>query len=872
YFWGASDIDNINDDLPSEDYPGLGARDGVLVWNDIDVSGLGNLRLEMAVAQGQGTFEPDNHFRIQIRFDAEGGDAPSFGDGEWITIGGFRSTSTNTPGRYFAGPLRLVTEDDPRLTSQFQEWAWDIWGFGDTIDMRIIMNSNWRDEDYYVDNVRLIGDDAVNRVAVTLPSYELTEPTESESVTVTFTAESAAPAGGLTLDVMADDWLPVTLPMPETVTIPEGQTTLSVDLDHVADGRFTGEKIIEARFSGDGISRESLRFKVENTTPKPEVLIMEVLNVIPGTIPSDLEGDANGDGASAFPGDQFVELVNFESFDVDVSGWTIHDDLGPRHEFPEGTIIPAGRALVTFGGGTPVGIFGGADVLTVSSGTTGFAFNSLRAEIAGLFAPFGGEMEIIDLPFEAEILEETLQLDPSNPAYGESTSYHRTSDAPDGTFELHSLIGAADNALFSPGARVDGTPYFTPTNTVNVSLSADTASETDGAVQGDITLGSAAGAGGLTLTVSTNATDDEIALSASEVTVPEGQTSASFTVTPINDNLLDGDVPVTVVVEGPADSDVLGGFDIITITDVESNPFTFEITEFLIDLDGTGLDPNLDGNSEQAVADQFIEIVNRSGFPVHVGGWSLVMRVGDEFATPRLGHRFAPGTVLNDEGAAVIFGEIFNSDVPDDSFGGAFYEDASNDDGNGGLHAQAGDAVFIDLVNEFGFPILELEIPSNLTAQGQSVAVVNGTPQLHLEAAGSSLLLVSPGTAPDGTPYAGNGAFAPAEALTQIEAYSPPHWFLDGEFGWVTTESYPWVWGGDYENGGNWGWLYLAEFPWVFSQNEDDWWWYFDNGLDGLYFFSTNRDRVIYTEINGVYPFVFDFELDTWIDPNAGND
>ncbi len=847
WFWGASDIDNINEDLPSDLFPDLGARDGVLLFDDIDVSGLGDLRIDMAVAQGQGTFEPDNHFQIQVRFDDVEPGSPTFGSGEWVTIGGFRSVSTNTPGRYFSGPLRLTTDADPRLTSEFQEWSWDIWGFGSTMDVRIVMNSNWRDEDYYVDNVRIIGDDSVVLVDVSIPDTELVEPESSETIPVTFTSNEPAPSGGLTLDVLSDVWVDATLPMPETVTIPEGESSLTVDLEHLADGRFTGTKVIEALFTGDGVSREVLRFKVENTTPKPKVLIMEVLNLFPGTIESDIIGDANGDGARTYPGDLFVEVVNFEDFPVDLTEWTIEDDLGPRFEFPEGTTIDAGRSIVIFGGGEPLGVFGGADVLTVGT-SNGFAFNTTRAEIAGMFAPFGGEMEIVDLPFRSQMLETTLALPESDPAFGETASIHRESDEVGSEFTFHSLIDGArsseDSLYFSPGARPDGTPYFTPSSEVTVQLGADTAMEGDAGVDGTISLSSPAPSGGLPLVISATGEGEQVALSEKTITVPEGQSTASFTVTPIDDDFLDGPITSSVVVNGEEGSDVLGGLATITIEDNETNPYSFEISEFLIDLTGTGEDPNLDGNLEQSVADQFIEVVNRSGFPVVVDGWSLIFRVGGQFALKQRGHTFGDGTVLQDSGSAVIFGEIFNSEKSDPVFAGALVDDASNDDSNGGLHAEAGRSVFIDLVNEFGFPVTQLEIPAELTGQGMSVAVVDGTPVLHLEAAGG-FNLFSPGTQPDGTPYPGNGPWAPQGVLGDITrtASSP-----EGVLGY--SESM--------------GWLFMESWPAVFNYADAGWWAYLlTTDLGNKWYYDYDQDDYLW--INpGFYPWVYSLNIQDW--------
>lgn len=856
WFWGASDIDNINEDLPSDLYPDLGNRDGVLIFNDIDISGIGDLRIEMAVAQGEGTFEPDNHFQIQIRFDStEAGE--TFGTGDWITIGGFRAISTNTPARYFVGPLRITTESDPRLTSTFQDWAWDINGLGDTIDIRLVINSNFWEEDYYVDNIRIIGEEGLVFVNVTVPSADLTEPATSEPIDVTFTASEAAPAGGLTFDVLPDDWMPLTIPMPATVTIPEGQTSLTVTLDHLADNRFTGLKVAEAVFDSPEIARTNLIVNVTNTTPKPDVLVMEVLNVFPGAIESDLQGDANGDGARTYPGDLFVELVNFEEFPVDISGWVVEDDLGPRYQYPEGTILAPGRAIVTFGGGEPTGIFGGATVNIVGT-SNGFAFNTTRAEIAGLFAPFGGEMEIVDLPFRSQILETTTKLPETDPAFGETASIHRTGDTRDAGFELHSLLSGAqgDNLFFSPGARIDGTPYFTPSNAVTVDLPSDTATEGDAPLTATITLSNPAPAGGLELYTSATREGEQVALSSNVVTVPEGSNTATFQVTPIDDINVDGPFEVSVFVNGPEGGEILGGFDIVTIEDNEANPFVFEIAEFLIDLNGTGADPNLNETLEEAVADQFIEIVNRSGFPVDLSGWGITIRVGSEFAIREPGHQFDASEFdnlyLQNDGAAVIFGEIFNSNKSNEVFAGAFVDDATNDDGAGGLHALAGDAVFVDLLNQFGLVIASLEIPAELTGQGQSVTLVNGTPTLHLEAAGGAFNLSSPGTQPDGTPYPGNGVWMPQEILGDIEE--------------VFSQNNQ-----TYARSASLDWFQVNFWPVVWSFSANGWWYHFqqvDSETHIFYDYASNGFFFIYGPF---FPWAYSYTLEDWVVVTPGS-
>lgn len=86
---------------------------------------------------------------------------------------------------------------------------------------------------------------------------------------------------------------------------------------------------------------------------------------------SGLGGDANNDGTRNFSDDEFVELVNVSGTDLDVSGWSLSDGAGVRHVFPAGSIIAADCSLVVFGGGSPLGAFGGAEVQLASGGALG---------------------------------------------------------------------------------------------------------------------------------------------------------------------------------------------------------------------------------------------------------------------------------------------------------------------------------------------------------------------------------------------------------------------------------------------------------------------------------------------------------------------
>jgi hypothetical protein len=101
------------------------------------------------------------------------------------------------------------------------------------------------------------------------------------------------------------------------------------------------------------------------------------LNEVLADPPPDAAGDANGDGVRDSAEDEFVEIYNMGSLPADLSGWTIQDLTGVRHEFEEGFTLAPGEFYVVFGGGTPTGIPSRA---TVAS-TGGLSLNNTLDEV-----------------------------------------------------------------------------------------------------------------------------------------------------------------------------------------------------------------------------------------------------------------------------------------------------------------------------------------------------------------------------------------------------------------------------------------------------------------------------------------------------------
>ncbi|MDX6693123.1 MAG: hypothetical protein QOF02_726 [Blastocatellia bacterium] len=188
-----------------------------------------------------------------------------------------------------------------------------------------------------------------------------------------------------------------------------------------------------------------------------DIVINEVLADPPGSAATDLIGDANHDGARDSSNDEFVELVNASGHDIDISGFQLFsrssgatsDTL--RHTFAAGTIATAGRAIVVFGGGNPNPsdpIFGGALVLKASTGglllANGGGFVTLKE-------PNGTLVQIFSYGGSTGLNGDANQSLTRSPDAGDNS--------PGGNFVPHTTAPGSAGRAFSPGTRVDGTPF-----------------------------------------------------------------------------------------------------------------------------------------------------------------------------------------------------------------------------------------------------------------------------------------------------------------------------------------------------------------------------------------------------------------------------
>jgi predicted extracellular nuclease/methionine-rich copper-binding protein CopC len=164
-----------------------------------------------------------------------------------------------------------------------------------------------------------------------------------------------------------------------------------------------------------------------------------VINEIHAHPAADVAGDANGDGFSDPLQDEFIEVFNNSGAEADISGWALADQFGIRHQFPEGTLVPNRCAIVVFGGGVPLGEFGGSLVQVASSG-------SLGLDDSG---------DTITLSVDS--------IEVGSVSYGiEGNGDQALTRDPDieGAFEGHLTASSPLGKLFSPGTRLDGTIFW----------------------------------------------------------------------------------------------------------------------------------------------------------------------------------------------------------------------------------------------------------------------------------------------------------------------------------------------------------------------------------------------------------------------------
>ncbi len=231
---------------------------------------------------------------------------------------------------------------------------------------------------------------------------------------------------------------------------------------------------VETQSGGNGLTGSdetsedlSVTWVLAAATPGEVPAADWVINEILADPAAGLAGDSNGDGERDFSDDEFVEIVNVSGATVDISGWTLSDFSGVKHNFPAGTMIPDQCGFVVFGGGTPTGGFGNMTVQVASSGALGLS-NSGDSVFLN-----DGSSDVASASYGSEGGDnQSLTLDPDI-----TGSLPRV---------RHSSASGSGGALFSPGTRIDGAGFSgCPSNWVINEIHADPAEDLTGDANGD---------------------------------------------------------------------------------------------------------------------------------------------------------------------------------------------------------------------------------------------------------------------------------------------------------------------------------------------------------------------------------------------------
>jgi uncharacterized protein (TIGR03437 family) len=238
-------------------------------------------------------------------------------------------------------------------------------------------------------------------------------------------------------------------------------------LETIASGGLRGldelHVLVPAELRGTG--RSSIALTADGVQANATTLTLSgsslrdiVINELLADPPDGLNGDANHDGVRDTSADEFVELVNATTHDIDLGGYqlqsrsltTTNDTL--RHRFAPGTMLFAGTAIVVFGGGSPDAhdpTYGGSQIVKASSG--------------GLSLVNGGGVVTLRKP-NGEIVTSVAYGAAIGVRGDQNQSITRSPDVTGG-FALHSTVS---DRLFSPGTKLDRSVFIRGSSTVNI--------------------------------------------------------------------------------------------------------------------------------------------------------------------------------------------------------------------------------------------------------------------------------------------------------------------------------------------------------------------------------------------------------------------
>jgi hypothetical protein len=173
-------------------------------------------------------------------------------------------------------------------------------------------------------------------------------------------------------------------------------------------------------------------------------------------------GDANKDGVTNASDDEFVEVVNTSGVTLDIGGAEVRDSVAApntnKYTFACGTTVPAGGAVVVFGGGVPKG-------MKVAGGGAGNAKAPMTCQTLSAFGqalvcavPGTNSLGLTNASDTATVADGATVLDSKTWNLGSiDVSIARPADR--SAAFVKSCTGTSCTPRFTPGAKQDGVPW-----------------------------------------------------------------------------------------------------------------------------------------------------------------------------------------------------------------------------------------------------------------------------------------------------------------------------------------------------------------------------------------------------------------------------
>jgi hypothetical protein len=451
---------------------------------------------------------------------------------------------------------------------------------------------------------------ALNNVPTGSLTFNIVAASVTESDGGTATTATVTRTGSLSGDlaVLLSSSDTSEISVPTSVTILNGQASSDpFDVAAVDDLWPDGVQsaTVTATSSGYGSAQDTLTV----TDDAGDVFSLIVNEVYYGVDASLLDANNDGTADTSRPSaDEFVEIINTTGAAINLSGYTVKENFaGSLHEFPAGTVVPAGAALVIFGGGE---FLPGS---TASFGTSEIQ----KASIPGLFLDDAGDFVQILNSLNQEVHRVALPDQTASPAAG---SYTLATDAlPASGYVYHTTLSGA--APYSPGLKVDNTPFVTLTTPLTLSVNVASTVENVPTLPNGATI-TIPGALAQDLVIRLYSSDTSELTVPDTVTLVAGQTSVSADIFPQNDSDVDGTKTVTVTATA---SGFLNHSDTVDVQDDGADAVVF--TNLVIN--------ELDCDTPLADTAEFVELFNKSNAPQSLTGLVLVFFNGSNDLTYR---------------------------------------------------------------------------------------------------------------------------------------------------------------------------------------------------------------------------------------------